>query len=86
MLLEYHRVLQWAIFFLNIYMLTMSVMRVLYSDDTAIIYLSSGERKLYRDTNEALEACNQWFCASKLCLDVTYTKNIVVKPPTTLVN
>ena len=32
--------------------------------------------------NKALEELNQWFCANKLCLNITKTKYIVFRPST----
>ena len=53
-----------------------------FADDTTISYSSSDVSKLYNDTNEALEELNQWFCANKLCLNITKTKYIVFRPST----
>ena len=53
-----------------------------FADDTTISYSSSDVSKLYNDTNKALEELNQWFCANKLCLNITKTKYIVFRPST----
>ena len=54
-----------------------------FADDTTISYASSDVCKLYNDTNNALEELNQWFCANKLCLNITKkTKYIVFRPST----
>ena len=54
-----------------------------FADDTTTIsYSSSDVSKLYNNTHKALEELNQWFCANKLCLNVTKTKCMVhLDPP-----
>ena len=50
---------------------------ILFADDTNLFYLHNNVKELFRTMKSELSHLNDWFCASKLSLNIDKTKYVL---------